>query len=103
MEVRSQAMDFDEEVSPEPRPRTSTVLALLLVAAGLFAYIGAYPMTSALAGANLIPPIMPAHDPRLIWAASAFVVILSCILIAALVLRFLSRRQLKRIDTMEEA
>ena len=77
MELHSRAVDFDEEPAPETRPRTSSVLALLLVVAGLFAYIGAYPMTTALAGANLISPITPARDPRLVWAGIAFVAILA--------------------------
>jgi hypothetical protein len=104
MELPSRAMDFDEDdAQPDMRPRTSSVLVLLVVAAGLFSYIGAYPMTTALATANLIAPITSAHDPRPIWAGSAFVAILGCVGFVALVLRFVSGRQLKRIDTMDDA
>jgi hypothetical protein len=105
MELQSRAMDFDsdDESLPDTRPRTSSVLILLVVAAGLFSYIGAYPMTNALAGANLIAPITSDHDPRPIWAGSAFVAMLLAAGMIALALRFMSRQQLKRIDTMEDA
>jgi hypothetical protein len=105
MELQSRAMDFDrdDESPPDVRPRTSTVLVLLVLAAALFSYIGAYPMTKALAGANLIAPITSEHDPRPIWAASAFVAMLLAAGMVAVALRFMSRQQLKSIDTMEEA
>lgn len=103
MELHSRAMDFDDEATAGARPRTSTVLALLVVAAGLFSYIGAYPMTTALAGANLITPITRDRDPRPVFAASAFVTILMLAGVVAIVMRFVSRRHLKGIDTMEDA
>jgi hypothetical protein len=105
MELPSRAMDFDDdaEASPDIRPKTSSVLMLLVIAAGLFSYIGAYPMTTALAGADLIAPVTAAHDPRPVWAGSAFVAILALAGFIALVLRFVSRQSLKRIETMEEA
>jgi len=102
MELHSHEMEFDEPTPPETRPRASAVIALLMVASGLFSYIGAYPMTTALAGANLISPITKEHDPRLIWAGSAFVAMQMGILVLAVVMRFVSRQQLKRIDTMDE-
>ena len=105
MELRSRAPDFDDDAdaSPDIRPKTSSVLVLLFLAAGLFSYIGAYPMTTALISANLLTPVTAEHDPRPIWAGSAFVAILVLAGLVALVLRFVSRQSLKRIDTMEEA
>ena len=106
MELPSRVMDFDDDAddaSPDIRPKTSSVLVLLVLAAGLFSYIGAYPMTTALAGANLIAPITADHDPRPIWAGSAFVAILVLAGFIALLLRFVSRQSLKRIETMEDA
>lgn len=104
MELQSRAMDFDgdDESLPDMRPKTSSVLVLLVVAAGLFSYIGAYPMTNALASANLISPITLDHDPRPIWAGSAFAAMLLAAGLIALMMRFVGRQQIKRIDTMDE-
>jgi hypothetical protein len=103
MQVRQDTELLDDGESAEPpKPRTLTVLGLLVVTAVTFSYLGAYAVTSALANAEMIPPISRDHDPRLRWALCSFVIIMTVCGIIATVLRLVSRRQFQRIDRMNE-
>jgi hypothetical protein len=102
--VRQDTELFDEGESVQPpRPKLVSVLGLLVLAATTFSYLGAYAVTSALVNAQMIPPISREHDPRLRWALSSFVIIMTVCGIFALVLRLLSRKQFQRIDRMLDA
>ncbi|HSZ57893.1 MAG TPA: hypothetical protein VK797_19675 [Tepidisphaeraceae bacterium] len=95
-------LDEADSVQP-PKPKLSMVLGLLVLAAMTFSYLGAYAVTSALANAQMIPPISRDHDPRLRWALCSFVVIMTLCGAVAAFLRLLSRRQFQRIDKMLDA
>ena len=87
--------------APEYRPRTITVLAVLIAAAAGFSYLGAYAVANALKQAEVIT--WPAGtDPRPRWMVFGFTTLLSLFLAISILLRRMSRRQLKRIDELAE-
>ena len=96
-------MDVEIEKLPEAkRPRTGTVIALLSIAAATFSYLGAYAVTGALAQANVIRPLSRNPDPRPIWALASFCTMMLGSLLMALMMRYLSYRQNRRIDQIGE-
>jgi len=106
MEVSNTAEIFEDDLPPVPpaKPRTLTVLALLLTAAATFSYLGAYCVTDALAKANIIGPIHRAsRDPRPEWAVISFTSMIASFVAVALVMKFWSGRHFRRIDRMLEA
>ena len=95
--------DTDEATAHAPKPNTWTVVGLLLVAAATVSYLGAYAVTNALASAELIRPISHDHDPRLRWALTGFVLLMSLFGLIAGISRIIGRRQVRRIDRMNDA
>lgn len=93
----------EPDIPAEPRQGTAAVVSLLVIAAAVFSYLWAYPMTDALAKVSMIRPIDPDRDPRLRWALTGFVAIMTGFAVIAAVLRHLSRRQLRSIDRMNDA
>ena len=76
----------------------------MLIAAALIAnYLWAYAITNALVAADVIPHWQPGRDPRPMRLCVGFVVMMSAFTGIAGMAQFMSRRQLKRIDEMEEA
>jgi uncharacterized BrkB/YihY/UPF0761 family membrane protein len=106
MELRDTTDNFDVEsdqaTAMAPKPNTLAVLSLLVLAAAIFSYLGAYAATNALASAEIIRPISHDHDPRLRWALSGFVVLMVFFGMLALVFRIIGRRQVRKIDRMIE-
>ena len=100
--LKSPELYEDDSVPVDEKPRTWTVLMLLVMAAGTFSYLGAYAATDALAKVNVIHPLSREHDPRPALAGVIFGVILTGCLVAAVVMRCLSGRQFKEIDRMNE-
>jgi hypothetical protein len=107
MQINDTADNFDvesdEATAMAPKPNTMTVLSLLVVAAATFSYLGAYAATNALANAEIIRPISHDHDPRLRWALSGFILLMIFFGLVALVSRIIGRRQVRRIDRMNDA
>ncbi len=106
MQVREETdnfdIDSDEATAQAPKPNTLAVVGLLLLAAATFSYLGAYAVTNALANAELIRPISHDHDPRLRWALTGFVMLMTLFGLIALVSRIVGRRQVRRIDRMND-
>jgi hypothetical protein len=73
------------------------------LAAAIFSYLGAYAATNALAAAELIRPISHDHDPRLRWALGGFILLMIFFGMVALVSRIIGRRQVRKIDRMNDA
>ncbi len=94
--------DFQPQ-SPASGPKTSTVLALLAVISAVFSYLGAYAMANALVAAEMIRPWSADHDPRFLWFLIGFVVLLGIFLSIGVAARYVSARNLKQIDAMEDA
>lgn len=92
-------LDFKDEMT-EPRARTSVVLFVIAIVALIFAYLGVYGLSSALASADLIRPYDTHADPRPRWLAMAWGGQMGFFLLVAWSLRIMSARQLRRIDEM---
>jgi hypothetical protein len=97
------AMDVDDVPLAPAKPRTLTVLALLVTAAATFSYLGAYAITDALVKSNVIRPFSRNPDPRPLWATLGFVGTMTAFLLVALLMRYLSGMQFRRIDRMGES
>jgi len=85
-----------------PRPRTATVLLLLVTAAMTISYLIAYAVTNALVASNMMPAWSPGDDPRPEWMIKGFLFLCGGFALAAGAARFLSYRQLKHIDAMND-
>ncbi|MGH7213625.1 MAG: hypothetical protein ACREIT_02500 [Tepidisphaeraceae bacterium] len=95
--------DLDDADAPSPgdlRPKTRTVLGLLVGAALVLSYLGAYAMSGALVGAELLPRWKPGEDPRLKWMAAGFCSLLATFMGLGALFRWVSKKQLARIDEM---
>jgi len=90
-----------ESAPPAQRPKTATVFGLLVGAAGILSYLGAYAMTNAMVAAELLKPWPRDHDPRLKWFLTGFVVLIGLFGGIGALLRFIGSRHLKQIDEME--
>ena len=88
---------------PGDRPSTLTVVGLLVAAALIFSYLGAYCLTNALVGAEILPAWRQGDDPRPKWMVFGFVALMTTFALVAITARSASTRQLKRIDEMEQA
>jgi len=91
-----------EIVPPAPRPRTTSVLALLSATALIISYLVSYALTNALVAANLMQHWSPGQDPRPRRMLIGFGALLFIFVVVGSIARFLSKRQLARIDQMEE-
>jgi hypothetical protein len=99
-------LDADAESGPSPevaRPRTITVLGVLVAAALLLSYLGAYAFTNAMVSAELIKPWDAANDPRPKWLLAGFAGLMTVFVLLGAAFRFASRRQLQSIDATADA
>ena len=84
------------------KPKTVTVLGLLGLTSLTFSYLGAYAVSGAMVSAEMIRPWTPESDPRPKWLVIGFGLLLTCFLCLGVVARCLSKRQLRRIDAMNQ-
>ena len=95
-------MDVPEvEMFEPPRPKTATVVALLIGAALILSYLAAYAVTNALVAADVMPPWPRDRDPRPRWMGVGFFALIGLFTAMGGVARVMSRRQLHKIDEME--
>jgi TRAP-type C4-dicarboxylate transport system permease small subunit len=92
---------FEASVLPQ-KPKTATVLALLLTAAATLSYLGAYAISTALVQADIIRQWSSEEDPRPRWMCSGFVALCGIFAFFAIIARILSQRQLQRLDAIAE-
>jgi hypothetical protein len=85
-----------------PPPRTWQVLAMLAGAALLVSWLAAYGLSGALVKAELLPPFTAGRDPRGLWMTELFLGLLAAFILLGGLFRWISRRQLARIDRMME-
>ncbi|HLL90086.1 MAG TPA: hypothetical protein VK324_12360 [Tepidisphaeraceae bacterium] len=102
------ALPEDEVTGPRPddavpRPKTLTVLAVLMATALAVSYLTAYAGANALVQAELMDPFTAGHDPRPRWLLYAFTALLTTFAAAAVAFRFLSKRQLRSLDAMADS
>lgn len=73
-------------------------MALLVTAAGVLSYLLAYAGADALMAADVLPSWPVDRDPRPRWLVFCFASLLGTFLLMGGLFRYLSRRQLRRID-----
>ena len=96
--------DLEFETAPTPqRPRTVTVLGLLVGAAAILSYLGAYAMVNALVAAEVLKAWPRESDPRPKWFLIGFVLLVALFGSVGAAFRFFSSRHLKQIDEMEQS
>jgi hypothetical protein len=93
-------VEFETAPTPE-RPRTATVLGLLVASAAILSYLGSYAMANALVSAEVLKPWPHDHDPRLRWFLTGFVILVSVFFAIGAVARFVSGRSMKQVEDME--
>ena len=93
----------DEEKPGLPPPRTFTVMVFLAVFAVVLSWISCYAIPNALVAADVLKPFTAGPDPRPRWMATAFVIIFVACGLISMLLGWMSRRQLKRIDSTADA
>ena len=91
----------EDPLSPSP-PKTFTVVGILVGVALVASYLFAYALTNALVAADVVSRWQPGHDPRPMRMCIGFVGMMIVFTIVAGFAQWMSRRQLKRIDEMEQ-
>ena len=94
--------NFEMAAAVDRRPRTVTVLSLLVVTALIFSYLGAYAVTGTLVSSGLMQPWPPGDDPRPRHMVTGFVTLMASFVFCATAFRVLSSRQLRRIDAIAD-
>ena len=91
---------WDEPAASKPNPMF--VVALLLLAAFTLSYLGSYAISNALVKAELIRPWSASNDPRPMWLASGFFLLLGLFTGCLLVARHLSQRSIRQLERAEQ-
>jgi hypothetical protein len=98
---------IDQELYPEERdmeyanrPRTLSVLILLMFAATIISYLVAYAAPSALVSADVLAPWPSYADPRPRWMFVSFCGLMGTFIVITGLFRILSRLQIRQIDAM---
>jgi hypothetical protein len=82
--------------------RTALVFGLLTVAALAFSYLGAFAISELLVRAGVIEPWTPDRDPRWHWMVVSFGTMTGGFCLIALLLKWTTGRQMKRLDALSE-
>lgn len=85
-----------------PRPRTVSVLTVLMVTAVVLSYLVSYALPHALVAANAMQPWPAYADPRPRWMVLCFTVLLSTFVVLMGIFYLLNALQVRRIDSMVE-
>lgn len=100
---------IDHELYPEQRdleeatrPRTVSVLIVLMFAAVTISYLAAYAAPSALVSANVLAPWPSYDDPRPRWMVTTFALLMGSFVVVGILFRLLGRIQIRQIDAMTE-
>ena len=94
----------DEDQPGLKAPRTTTVIVFLAAFAVVMSWLSCYAVPNALIASDVMKPIAhEAGDPRPRWMVTAFIGIFIGSGFLALVFRWISRRQLRRIDSIADA
>jgi hypothetical protein len=93
----------DEDKPGMKPPRTMTVMVFLAVFATVLSWISCYAIPNALVAADVLKPFTSGPDPRPRWMVTAFIIIFGACGLISMLLGFMSRRQLKKIDSTADA
>ena len=93
-----------ENPSPNggPRPNTLVVLAILVLTALTFSYLGSYAIYSALIAAQIVQPFQ-GIDPRPRWLLTGFCTLMLIFMGIGAIFRRMSRKAFQDIDEMADA
>jgi glycerol-3-phosphate acyltransferase PlsY len=92
---------IDEDV--RCAPRTAAAFVFLAAFAVTMSYLVVYAMTNTLVAANIMQAFPPNADPRPEWMFNLFFVSFGVFAVVGLLVRWLSHRQIRRIDAMADA
>ena len=95
--------DDDGGTAQHTQSRTSTTLVFLASFAVIASYLGCYAVTNALVTAGLLSPFSGGDDPRPRWMINSFLALFGGFGVLAVLFRWMSNRQLRRIDDMANA
>ncbi len=94
----------DEDKPGMKPPRTTKVMVVLAVFAVVLSWISCYAIPNALVAADVLKPFGTHEaDPRPRWMVTAFVVIFAALGLFGMLLGWMSRRQLRKIDSTADA
>ena len=97
---------LEPDVAPIPaprRPRTLSVLGVILAAAIAVSYLTAFAGANALVAAHVLQPLPRDHDPRPRWMFATLAILLTIFLAISISFRRASRREMQSIDAMADA
>ncbi|HEV8604897.1 MAG TPA: hypothetical protein VGQ99_06005 [Tepidisphaeraceae bacterium] len=93
----------DEEKPGLKPPRTMTVVVFLAAFAVVMSWLSCYAVTNALVAADVLKPFNRDADPRPRWMVMAFIIIFISSGLIGLLLGWISKRQLRKIDSTADA
>jgi hypothetical protein len=93
---------YPDDITPEHRPNTISVLVVLLVTAVVISYLVGYALPHALVLNNVMEPWPPYDDPRRRWMALSLFTVLSSYMVLWGFFRLLGALQFRRIDAMAQ-
>ena len=94
-------IEFESAPPAEVRPRTTTVVGLLVGVALIISYLSSYALANALVAADVVKPWPADSDPRPKWFIAGFMVLITLFAAIAFAARHLSANQMKKFDEME--
>jgi len=94
----------DEDKPGMKPPRTTKVMVVLAVFAVVLSWISCYAIPNALVAADVLKPFGSHEaDPRPRWMITGFIVIFAVLGLFGMLLGWMSRRQLRKIDSTADA
>lgn len=85
------------------KPKTFTVLVILLFCVSMLSWLLIYAGTNALIAADMMKPWPAKADPRLEWWGISIVVILALVLVGGRIVPWIITRQASAIDAIADA
>jgi hypothetical protein len=82
--------------------RTSSVLIFLAAFSVIVSWLACYAVTNALISTDMMSAWPAGEDPRPHWMLNSFIGLFGSFALVALVFRWSSNRQLRRIDAMAD-
>jgi membrane associated rhomboid family serine protease len=95
-------VEFESAPPATARPKTTTVVGLLIAVAGILSYLLSYATANALVAAEVVKPWTKETDPRPRWFAIGFVILISLFGAIAALIRHSSAAHLRQIEEMEK-
>jgi hypothetical protein len=95
--------DTVEREFRQESPKTLNVLALLVCAAGVFSYLGAYALTNAMVASGLMEKWPTDHDPRSRWMFLIFASLMGAFLVLAIFFKVTNWRAMRHMDKLADA